>query len=193
MVTNSLYLENASLPSEHLCLDGFGIGDSDTRQDGTFPSVRSDQTWASWTTRSKAGYRPGQSIHLMMSSARSYIRREWCILRVSCLENSFSPLGDGWSMFPHWTVFQLISRHRWFETAAPSGILQPGTNSQEGIYSGKDSKDFVWPQQLQADEKRFHEYDTDDYPVLAAKMQLESWTNDFAGNECRSLSRHEFH
>jgi hypothetical protein len=84
-----------------------------------------------------------------------------------------------------WVLPIEIADKRWFEYTAPSGILAPGTEPLDGIYSGLDPDQFVGPDNAgYLDEKR----DEGLYYKLSAAGTVSLWAQDFANNECELLS-----
>jgi hypothetical protein len=76
---------------------------------------------------------------------------------------------------------------RWFEHTAPSGILAPGTEPIDGIYSGLDPDQFAGP-----DNAAYLDGTRDEclYYKLSAVGTVSPWAQDFADNECEFLPVH---
>lgn len=72
---------------------------------------------------------------------------------------------------------------RWFEHTAPSGILAPGSDPVDGIYSGLDPDEFVGPDNAgYLDGKR----DEGAYYKLSAEGTVSTWAQEFADSECKA-------
>jgi hypothetical protein len=74
-----------------------------------------------------------------------------------------------------------ITDRRWFEHTAPSGILAPGTEPIDGIYSCLDPDQFVGP-----DNAAYLDGTRDEclYYKLSAAGTVSPWAQSFADNEC---------
>lgn len=70
---------------------------------------------------------------------------------------------------------------RWFEHTAPSGILAPGTDAVEGIYSGLDPDNFVGPDNASYLDGNPGKERT--YYKLSAEGTVSPWAQAFADNE----------
>jgi len=80
-----------------------------------------------------------------------------------------------------------MADRRWFEHTAPSGILAPGTEPIDGIYSGLDPDQFVGPDNAAyLDGKKDEEL----YYKLSAAGTVSPWAQEFADNECEFLLVH---
>lgn len=76
---------------------------------------------------------------------------------------------------------------RWFEHTASSGVLEPGTQPEDGIFSGLNPDDFVGPDNAGYLEGTKN-LDECPYYRLSAEGTVSDWAEDFANNPCE-LSR----